>query len=214
MKNIIILIACFLFLKVAGQDSNANFDGKKWKAPYTLDAPEGWDIERFLIPVGFAPTITYKGVEDIRFTPGWAKKATDEYWSYAFLWYLEGAPKFDSKILKNNLIAYYTGLFKINTDKSKIDTTKLIQVTASIEEKKAEKGDSKTFQGRVNMNDYMTKEPILINVKIHLKYSEDQKHAFVFFEVSPKPYSNNVWASLGQLWVNFKHTPMDLLKKL
>ncbi len=206
MKNIIILITCFLFLNASGQDSKPNFDGKKWEAPYALDTPKGWDVERFLIPVGFAPTIAYKGVEDIRFTPGWAKKETDEYWSYAFLWYLEGTPKFDSKILKNNLIAYYTGLFNINTDKSKIDTTKLIQVTASIEERTAVKGDSKTFQGKVNMNDYMTKEPIAINLRIHLKYSEDQQHAFVFFEVSPKPNYHIVWASLDQLWVNLsKH---------
>ncbi len=204
MKKILILATCFLFFKACGQDNRANFDGKKWEAPYTLDTPKGWDIERFLIPVGFAPTILYKGVEDIRFTPGWAKKETDEYWSYAFLWYLEGTPKFDSKILKNNLIAYYTGLFNINTDKSKIDTTKLIQVTASIEQRTADMGDSKTFQGRVNMNDYMTKEPILINLKIHLKYSEAQKKTFVFYEVSPKPYTSNVWTRLDQLWVNFK----------
>ena len=102
MKNILIIVTCFLFFKVSGQDTKSNFDGKKWEAPYTLDTPKGWDVERFLIPIGFAPTISYKGVEDIRFTPGWAKKETDEYWSYAFLWYLDDTPKFDSKILEKN----------------------------------------------------------------------------------------------------------------
>ncbi len=204
MKNILIIVTCFLFFKVSGQDTKANFDGKKWEAPYTLDTPKGWDVERFLIPIGFAPTIPYKGVEDIRFTPGWAKKETDEYWSYAFLWYLDDTPKFDSKILEKNLTAYYTGLFNINTDKSKIDTTKLIQVTATIEKRSSDNGDSKTFQGTVTMNDYMTKKPITINLIIHIKSCEGQKKTFVFYEISPKPYTNTVWTSLHQLWIDFK----------
>jgi hypothetical protein len=206
MKNILIIVTCFLFLKASGQNTQANFDGKKWEAPYTLDAPKGWDVERFLIPIGFAPAIPYTGVEDIRFTPGWAKKETDEYWSYAFLWYLDDTPKFDSKILERNLIAYYTGLFNINTDKSKIDTTKLIQVTASIDKRISDNGDSETFQGTVNMNDYMTKKPITINLLIHIKSCEGQKKTFVFYEISPKPFTDNVWHSLHQLWVNFKCT--------
>jgi hypothetical protein len=204
MKNILIVFSCFLIIKVSGQNTKENFDGKKWVAPYDLDVPKGWDVERFLIPIGFAPTIAYKGVEDIRFTPGWAKKETAEYWSYAFLWYLDDTPMFDSKIIERNLIAYYTGLFNINTDKSKIDTTKLITVSAFITQIYSDKGDSKTFQGTVNMNDYMTKKPITINLLIHIKLCEGQKKTFVFYEVSPKPYTDNVWSSLHQLWINFK----------
>ncbi len=204
MKNILIIVNCFLVFQSSGQDVQLNFDGKKWEAPYTLDAPKDWDVERFLIPIGFAPSIPYKGVEDIRFTPGWAKKETNEYWSYAFLWYLDGSPKFDSKTLEKNLMAYYTGLFNINTDKSKIDTTKLIQVTASIKKKATDKGDLNTFQGTVNMNDYMNKKPITINLKIHIKSCKGQNKTFVFYEISPQSYNDNVWYSLDQLWVSFK----------
>ena len=206
MKNILILVTCFLVFKALGQDIQTNFDGKKWKAPYTLDAPKDWDVERFLIPIGFAPTIHYKGVEDIRFTPGWAKKETNEYWSYAFLWYLDGSPKFDSKTIEKILKAYYKVLFNINTYKFKIDTTKLIQVTASIEKKASDYGDLKTFEGMVNMNDYMTQEPITINLRIHIKSCEGQNKTFVFYEISPQPYTNKVWNSLHQLWVSFKCT--------
>jgi hypothetical protein len=206
MKNILIIVTCFLFFQSSGQAVQSNFDGKKWEAPYTLDAPKDWDVERFLIPIGFAPTITYKGVEDIRFTPGWGKKETKEYWSYAFLWYLDGTPTFDSKTLEKNLIAYYTGLFNINTDKSKIDTSKLIPVTASIEKGASEEGDLNTFQGKVNMNDYMTKKPISINLRIHIKSCAGQNKTFVFYEISPQPYTDNVWKRLHQLWDNFKCT--------
>jgi hypothetical protein len=120
------------------------------------------------------------------------------------LWYLDNTQKFDSKILEKNLIAYYTGLFNINTDKSKTDNYKLIPETAKIEKRAADKGDSKTFYGSVNMNDYMTKNPLTLNLIIHIKYCKSRKKTFVFYEVSPKPYSDNVWSSLHQLWKNFK----------
>jgi hypothetical protein len=206
MKNVLVIITCFLFFDAYGQDNKENFDGKKWEAPYTLDVPKGWDVERFLIPIQFAPTISYKGVEDIRFTPGWGKKENDEYWSYAFLWYLDGSPEFDAKIIEKNLVAYYTGLFNINTDKSKIDTIRLAPVTAAIESKPPANGDLKAFQGRVTMNDYMTKKPITVNLVIHVKNCKEQNKTFVFYEVSPKPYSDNVWNSLHQLWINFRCT--------
>lgn len=206
MKNISIGIVCLLFLKVSGQDTKEEFDGKKWEAPYTLEIPNGWDVERFLIPIGFAPSIAYKGVEDIRFTPGWGKRETNEYWSYAFLWYLDGTPQFDSKIIEKNLVAYYTGLINVNTDTSKIDATKLSAVKAAIKTRTPGKGDLKSFEGTVNMIDYLTREPITINLLIHIKSCEGQNKTFVFHEISAKPYNDPVWNGLHQLWANFKCT--------
>lgn len=198
-----ILLLCLIPLGIYGQEK-PEFDGHNWKAPYHLDAPKGWGIERFLVPPSFAATIQYKGVEDIRFTPGWSKIESSEYWSYAFLWFLDGTQTFDSTTLEKNLTDYYTGLFDINTDKSKLDTTKMIPVKVSINSKETVNGDLKTFDGMVSMNDYMTKRPISLNVIVHIRACEEQNKTFAFFELSPKPYSDNVWTSLNQLWVNFK----------
>ena len=203
MKNILFAIALFLFLKTSGQNTNEEFDGKKWEAPYVLDTLKGWGIERFLIPISFAPSIPYKGVEDIRFTPGWAKKTSNEYWSYAFLWYLDGTVALDAKTIENNLKAYYTGLIKVNSDSSKI-ADKLFRVTSSIRSRNTEKGDLKTFEGSVTMLDYMSKQPITLNVVIHIRSCAGKDKTFVFHEISPMPYSDDVWTRLHQLWVNFK----------
>ena len=200
MKKIFFAATCLFFLNSYGQDSTATFDGKKWEAPYHLDTPNGWDVERFLIPINFAPSIPYKGVEDIRFTPGWAKKASNEYWSYAFLWYLDGKQEFTPSIIEKNLTAYYSGLFKINTG----DTVKSVPVKADIKISPTQNGDLKTFSGMVYMSDYMTKKPILLNLLIHVKKCQGQNKTFVFYEVSPRPYSDTVWNNLHQLWLNFK----------
>jgi hypothetical protein len=203
MKNILSVIALLLFLTSTGQSTNEEFDGKKWKAPYKLDTLKGWDVERFLIPISFAPSIPYKGIEDIRFTPGWAKKTTTEYWSYAFLWYLDGAVALDAKTIENNLRAYYTGLIKVNSDSAKI-ADKLFPVTSSIKLRTTEKEDLKTFEGTVHMLDYMSKQPITLNVAVHIRSCAGKDKTFVFHEISPMPYSDDVWKSLHQLWVNFK----------
>jgi len=203
MKNILFIVILFLFLKSSGQNVNEEFDGKKWEAPYVLDTLKGWDVERSRIPISFASSIPYKGIEDIRFTPGWAKKTTNEYWSYAFLWYLDGTVILDPKTIENNLKTYYTGLIKVNSDSSKI-ADKLFPATSSIRPRTTEKEDLKTFEGSVTMLDYMSKQPITLNVVIHIRTCSGKDKTFVFHEISPMPYSDDVWKRLHQLWVNFK----------
>jgi hypothetical protein len=201
MKNLIILLICATALSAFGQDQTVEFDPKKWEPPYSLGFPEGWDVERFSIPILFAPQIPYKGVEDIRFTPGWAKAQSEDYWSYAFLWYLDGTPKTNAKIVATNLKAYYTGL--VESMQGDITADKLVPVKTKIKKVKTEKGDLKTFRGTVYMLDYMGKKPITLNCIVHLKTCVGQNKTFLFYEISPKPYSNKVWQGLHQLWADF-----------
>ena len=161
MKNLIIILLCATALSAFGQNPEVEFDAKNWEPPYSLGFPEGWDVERFSIPILFAPQIAYKGVEDIRFTPGWAKIQSEDYWSYAFLWYLDGTPKTTAKIVKNNLKAYYTGL--VGAMQGDIAADKLVPVKTKIKKVKTGKGDMKTFRGTIYMLDYMAKKPITLH---------------------------------------------------
>ncbi len=203
MKNLIVAILCLTSLSTFAQTPEVEFDGKQWKAPYTLGIPKGWDIERFLIPISFAPKILYKGVEDIRFTPGWGKAKSDEYWTYAFLWYLDYRPKTNVKIVANNLKAYYTGLVGSNIEPRKITADKLVPVKTAFKKVKTNKGDLKTFSGTIDMLDYMEQKPIILNCIVHLKICSGQNKTFLFYEISPKPFSDNIWQSLNQLWTGF-----------
>lgn len=204
MKNLILVAICLSSLSIFGQTPKVKFDGNKWEAPYTLNFPKGWDIERFLIPIAFAPEIPYKGVEDIRFTPGWGKVQTDEYWTYAFLWYLDGKVKTNEKIIEDNLKAYYTGLVGSNIEKRKIPADKLVTVTTEIKKTKTNEGDLKTFKGTIYMLDYMEQKPITLNCIVHLKSCSGQDKTFIFTEISPKPYDHKIWQSLNQLWTDFR----------
>ena len=207
MKQCVAILLCLSCLNLPAQDSTKiEFDGHKWEAPYLLPIPENWTIERFLIPISFAPQIFYKGVEDIRFTPGWANASSEEYWTYAFLWYLEGSPKIDATITAANLKAYYTGLIEINREGYKVPVEKLIPVKTSFTETKPDKGDLKTFRGTIDMLDYMQQKPITLNCIAHLKFCREENKSVLFYQLSPKPLSHKNWERLNQLWIEFNCT--------
>jgi len=203
MKNLIIIIFSFISFGALAQNSKPEFDGSKWKPPYSLALPEGWGVERFPIPIEFAPSIPYKGVEDIRFTPGWGNAKSEEYWSYAFLWYLDETPVTRPKIIEDNLTAYYTGLIGRNIEKRKIPADKLFPVKVSVREVTTEPGDLKTYHGTIAMLDYMEQKPIILNCVVHLKSCAGQREGFIFYEISPRPMTDKVWTSFASLWKGF-----------
>ena len=204
MKNIIALLLCLVSITSYSQEIISEFDGHKWEAPYDLPVPNGWTIERFLVPISFAPQIHYKGVEDIRFAPGWANVKSDEYWTYAFLWYLDARPQINEKNIAENLKAYYTGLYKVNTDSSKTANEKAIPVKASFKKVKTATGDLETYSGSIEMMDYMQRKPIVLNCIVRLKVCVEDNKTFLFHELSPKPFTHTNWLALDQLWQNFK----------
>lgn len=196
MKFLAILFLSISFIKSFAQ--TAVFDSSNGQAPYHLSSPPNWGAERFPIPIGFAPQIHYKGVEDIRFAPGWAKATSDDYWSYAFLWYLEGNVNMDVKTIEHNLQEYYSGLITANG----IDTSNT--VITNFKEIAKSNNDVKTFTGIIQMFDYMAKQTIILNCKVHVKMSERQTNTFIFYELSPKPLSHALWQNLDALWIEFK----------
>ena len=203
MKKIITIILYLASLYSFAQDPKTAFDGKNWEAPYKLSFPAGWDVERFLIPIEFAPQISYKGVEDIRFTPGWGNVKSNEYWTYAFLWYLNGTPKINKKIIENNLMAYYTGLVGRNIKPRKIPADKIIPTKTFVKQVTTYKGDRKTFNGTIEMLDYMEQKPITLNCIIHLMPYKEKNKTFIFYELSPQPFSHSILLSLNELWAGF-----------
>lgn len=206
MKKITLIICCLNLSVAFGQKPKVEFNAKNWQPPYTLSVPKGWDVERFPIPVEFAPEIPYTGVEDIRFTPGWANVKSDEYWTYAFLWYLNSFPKMNENIIQENLKAYYTGLVGRNIEPRKISADKIIPTKTSFKRIKTINKDLQTYSGTIEMLDYMEQKPITLNCIVHIKRNKEKNKTFVFYELSPKPLTNDVWLGLNKLWTDFDYT--------
>ena len=179
------------------------FDANTWTAPYNLVIPKGWTTEHFELPPGFAPQITYKGVEDLRFAPGWGDTTSEQHWSYSFLWWLEGTPKIDTGILRESLKAYYSGLVGSNITSRNIPAGKIIPVIAQVKKLKAAPGDAETYSGTISMLNYIAQKPIILNCMVHVKDCKTKNRTAIFFEISPKLFTHPVWQKMDKIAESF-----------
>lgn len=202
MKTLLSALLCLVVLTVAGQNLPNKIDLHTWKPPYSLMMPTGWTSERFPIPIEFAPQIPYKGVEELRFAPGWGKRSSSDYWSYAYVWWIEGSPTITAAKLQDYLKAYYSGLVAQNNTSRNGLPAKVVPTTASIKKVKTT-GNEAVFSGAIIMLDYMGQSPITLNCLVHIKTCQEQKHTAVFVEISPKPADHVIWKTLHTIQQNF-----------
>ncbi|MBD2705670.1 hypothetical protein IC229_33995 [Spirosoma sp. BT702] len=203
MKSLLVTIITLICLTVHGQALPNKFDIHTWKPPYTLRIPDKWTTERFPIPIDFAPQISYKGIEDLRFAPGWAKQSSPDYWSYAFLWWLEGRPQINAASLQKDLTAYYSGLVGRNIVDRHIMVRKETPTNVSIRKlPKSASGDD-MYEGTITMLDYMAQKPITLNCVIHVTSCRKYDRTGVLFELSPKPTEHANWQKLHSVQSSF-----------
>lgn len=98
--------------------------------------PAGWKTEVIPFPLGFAPSVTHTGVEEIRFPPGMFKPEEPDYWSYVFVWRLTDVAKLDDAMLSAELTAYFAGLV------AAVDTKGMVTARETIRVEAAAAGDS------------------------------------------------------------------------
>lgn len=97
-------------------------------APATWPVPAGWRAEVIPFPLDFAPALAHRGVEVIRFAPGFFDPAKPGYWSYAFAWRLDD--DVDPTQLGAELTTYFRGLVAAVDVKHRIGSLEPIVVHA------------------------------------------------------------------------------------
>jgi hypothetical protein len=123
------------------------------KPPVTWQLPAGFRSETIPFPLDFAPTVVHKGVEELRFAPGFFDPAAPGYWSYAFVWRTEDPAELDATALGTELTAYFRGLIGAVDDKHEL--TNLASITATA------RPDGKRFALSAHVIDaFKTKQPV------------------------------------------------------
>ncbi|HWB24846.1 MAG TPA: hypothetical protein VG738_05170 [Chitinophagaceae bacterium] len=152
--------------------------------PYNLPA-HGWNVEKSRFPLSFAPSIPYKGLDDIRFLPGFYNNQSGDFWSYCYLWYLDGNVNFTESQVKTDLLAYYNGLNQTQ------------DATVSVKKVAAASGYDATFECTINTIDkFVTHKPITLNATVNIKRCAEDDKTMVFFEISPQPFTGDTWQKL------------------
>ncbi len=175
-----------------------------FQAPYHFGLPEGWRIERTTFPPPFAPNVQLKGIEEMRFPPGWGVAGSDEYFSVSFLLWLDGGQTLSESVLQEMFRCYFDGLISNNVAKNARDM--ILPTKVQIKKIKPEPDDLVTYAGTIDILDYMALKPLRQNVLVHIKSCDDKSHIPVFFEISPKPYDNILWTKLKSLKQQFSCT--------
>jgi hypothetical protein len=180
-----------------------------WIAPYKWMQPEGWRGEPSYLPGPNSPHFPFKAIEDIRFPPGWGVAGSDEYWSVAYLFWLDAGQKIDADILQASLTTYYDDLVAGAIIRRNLTippgTIKPVQVT--IKKTSAEPDDRETYTGTIAMFDYMGNRQMTLNYFVHVKPCLARGHTSLFLEISPKPFDHPIWGRLKEPKQKFSCEP-------
>jgi hypothetical protein len=152
--------------------------------------PAGWGHETIPFPLGFAPQLPYRGVEELRFAPGWSKPEEPGYWSYVFVWWLTEKPALDAATLEASLTTYFRGLSEaVGGEKYRIDPN---QFRAELAGDGASGLTGKIF----SMDAFATGLPITLNVVIESRECVKAKRHAVILLLSPRAKTEPIWREL------------------
>lgn len=169
-------------------------------AAFQWTLPDGWRQETIPFPLEFAPDLPYKGVEELRFSPGMFKPDQEGYWSYAFVWWLDGRPTLDAPALTSSLQRYFAGLCaSVAKDKGiPVDPARFSASLHATDGAGAKVGHPvAAFAGIVDTYDpFATGKPIVLNVEVWVWDCDRSAKRAVFILASPKPAGAPIWTSL------------------
>ena len=172
---------------------------------------EGWFGERILLPPRFAPDMSWKGVEEIRFAPGMFKPDKSDFFSYALVFSLEPNTDLSSKAIKEQVLLYYQGLSARVSEgkKRKVDVSKFtlemkpaedISGTAPIQAKNA-----KTYLATLDwIEPFATGRKQKLHLEIHAWKDTGSRRCYLFFCASPQATDAPIRKKLREIRKTFR----------
>ena len=181
MKRIslsIVFVFCFLF-GVAQTNKGGNL----------LVVDSLWTKEVFEFPIHFVPEITYKGFEEAYFPKEWSNQDSIEYWSYVFVWSIEGNIEVNENILEHDLQLYFDGLMTVvNKDQNfKVPESTTLFL----------KDGENSFKGKIRLyNAFHTKDMMTLNVSANSYKCLEKDKTLLLFRFSPSDFDSDIWETL------------------
>jgi len=176
-----IIITFFLLISISHAGIAQNESENEHEEINLLITDSTWVKEIFPFPIRFAQDINYKGIEEAQFPKGWSKKESPYFWSYVFVWNIEGNKVNSVKDLETDLKTYFDGL--MGTQDAIVNFT----------EKNSSNKDA-SYTGKASFFDNLrTKTPISLNVQVRKQYCQQADKSFIVFRFSPKEFEHEIW---------------------
>ena len=171
--------------------------------PSILTSPSNWQFEQFSLPPGFAPTVSYHGREELRFSPGWDKKDATDYFTIIWGFRFDDTKSVSAADIKKFLQTYFRGLCsKTATDRhlSPIDSS---AVNVSIQ-KKTTAGKSSVYNLTLHLfGVFADASPVTLNGEIKVMEDDAHQKVYLLMIASPQDKANSIWQDLYKVQREF-----------
>lgn len=200
MKNALLFLLFTTFALSAQQTETFQWNTEK-----------GWFGERILLPPGFAPTLAWKGLEEIRFAPGMFKADQPDFFSYALVFSLEPDADISPKALDKQILVYYQGLSQaVSKGRGRqVDISKFTVSSEAVEEKEStapkQAKDPKAYKSVLNwVEPFATGKPQKLNIDVHAWKDTERKRTYVFFCATPTEAGSEIHKKLVEVRKTFR----------
>jgi hypothetical protein len=153
-------------------------------------ALEGFKSETIPFPLDFARDIVHRGLEEIRFSPGWGDPKAPDYFTYAFVWLLEPPAVIDAATLKGDLQSYFSGLMTA-TGREKQPPLEPFSTYVRVDRGRPPRFEPNfpvhaSFRAEVKTRDaFHGGQPLVLNIDVFEPKSPVAGHLLYYFEASP-----------------------------
>ena len=171
---------------------------------------KGWFGERIDVPTSFAPDMSWKGIEEIRFAPGMFKPGQPDFFSYAFVFSLEPDSDLSPKSIREQILIYYKGLSRQvskgkgrKVDVSKFSVELVPEKKSSIIPTQADKSSS--YIGTLRwVEPFATGRDQTLRFELQAWKDNGRKRAYIFVCVSPQKTDAPIWKKLRGIGRKFR----------
>ena len=173
------------------------------ETPFYLPTPAGWRTETLAFPLEFAPQLFDRGLEELRFAPGMFEQGSEDFWTYAFVWWLPVGSEIEANRLAADLGTYFSGLARAV---AKGKNLTIDDAVFEVEMVAVEGGTTGwDFEGMAEILDtFVTAETVVLNIRAKFVLCVSQHHGALLFELSPQSLDHGVWQTLGQIRDGFR----------
>jgi hypothetical protein len=172
---------------------------------FFLPTPDGWRTETIPFPLGFAPELEYEGVEELRFAPGMFKAGSEDFWTYAFVWWISDGSSLDPVGLAKDLEFYFAGLTRAVAPERGFDASGAThEVQLATSDDGGHDSEIDLIGGATIFDPFATGETISLNIRVQQILCPGEGGLAVVFELSPQPYDHTVWSTLIGIRAGFR----------
>jgi len=172
--------------------------------PFFLPTPDGWRTETIPFPLEFAPELDYSGVEELRFAPGMFDAEAEDFWTYAFVWWIDDESTIEPERVSRELEFYFSGLAEAVAESREFETG---DAGSEVEMARVdrEKSLAVDYVGTATVFDsFATKQSVHLNLRMVTLPCPTQPQQAVVFELSPQPFSHEIWSTLEEIRAGFR----------